>query len=76
MVLGKRVAFFIANGAMIRPLEKGRKSPVVQTIQTLPILYIWACVLIMMNTVFFLFLLETVWAIFIFTVDHGISGHQ
>ena len=28
MVLGKKVAISIANGAEVRPLEKGRKSPV------------------------------------------------
>ena len=27
MVLGKRWLFLIGNGAKIRPLEKGRKSP-------------------------------------------------
>ena len=29
MVLGKRWLFLIGNGAEIRPLEKGRKGPVV-----------------------------------------------
>ena len=29
MVLGRRCLFLIGNGAEIRPLEKGRKSPVV-----------------------------------------------
>ena len=27
MVLGKKVAFLIGNGAEIRPLEMGRKGP-------------------------------------------------
>ena len=27
MVLGKKVAIFVGNGAEIRPLEKGRKCP-------------------------------------------------